>query len=80
MIRVTEVKALEHLSLEISLSNGRTGIFNVQPYLISPFFKELEDPEYFKRVAISFGGIGWPNGQDLGPDTIDADLKELVGV
>lgn len=80
MFRVISVKPLQDLSVEVTLSNGKPGTFSVKPYLISPYIKELENPAYFRQVAISFGGIGWPNAQDLGPDTIEADLEELLGV
>jgi hypothetical protein len=41
----------------------------------SDFFKRLEDDVYFKQVRLFFTGIGWPDGQDLGPDTIESDLQ-----
>ena len=43
----------------------------------SDFFKRLEDDTYFKQVRLFFTGIGWPEGQDLGPDTIEADLQTV---
>ena len=50
-------------------------VFDVAPYFRSDFFKRLEDDVYFKQVRLFFTGIGWPDGQDLGPDTIEADLQ-----
>jgi hypothetical protein len=64
-------------SLWIEMADGREGSFDVAPYLRSDFFKELTRPNYFAQVRIFFSGIGWPDGQDLGPDTISADLKEM---
>lgn len=64
-------------SLWVEMADGREGIFDVTPYLRSDFFKELVRPNYFAQVRIFFSGIGWPDGQDLGPDTISADLKEM---
>lgn len=43
----------------------------------SDFFKRLEDDAYFRQVRVFFIGIGWPDGQDLGPDTIEADLQRV---
>lgn len=62
----------------VELANGRKGLFDVRPYLRTDFYRELEDPAYFKQVRPFFRGIGWPNGQDFGPDTIDADLHEIT--
>ncbi|MBS4095213.1 MAG: DUF2442 domain-containing protein [Sulfuricella sp.] len=42
--------------------------------MTSEFFRELENEAYFRQVRIFVLGIGWPNGQDLGPDTIAAEL------
>ncbi len=61
-------------------SDGESGIFDVRPYIKSDFFKRLEDDAYFRQVRLFFTGIGWPEGQDLGPDTIAADLQPLAMV
>ena len=47
----------------------------MSPYIKSDFFMQLNDDAYFKKVGLFFGGISWENGQDLGPDTIAADLQ-----
>jgi Protein of unknown function (DUF2442) len=65
-------------SLWVEMEHGREGVFDVAPYLRSDFFKELERPAYFAQVRIFFRGVGWPNGQDLGPNTMSAKLQELV--
>ena len=65
-------------SLWVRMADGREGLFNVAPYVKSDFFKELQNKAYFSQVRLFFSGIGWPNGQDLGPDTISAELQELV--
>jgi hypothetical protein len=75
MKKVISVKPLEKMKVEVVFSDGVSGIFDVAPYIRSDFFKRLEDSDYFKQVRIFFGGIGWPDGQDLGPDTIEADLQ-----
>jgi hypothetical protein len=56
------------------LSDKRHGLFDVAPYLRTPYFAELGDPSYFAQVQLFFRGIGWPNGQDFSPDTIAAHL------
>lgn len=61
--------------LEVELADGRRGEFDVRPFMVSDFFRELQDEAYFNQVRIFFGGVGWPNGQDLGPDTISEELR-----
>jgi len=75
MLRVVSVKPLSGTKVSVRMSNGREGIFNVSRFIRTDFFRELLDAEYFNKVAIFFHGIGWPNGQDFGPDTI---VKELT--
>jgi len=75
MKKIISVSPLEGKKVAVVFSDGITGIFDVAPYIRSEFFKRLEDDSYFKQVRLFFSGIGWPDGQDLGPDTIEADLQ-----
>jgi hypothetical protein len=63
--------------LEVELADGRRGLFDVTPYMTSEFFVALKQDDYFRQVRLFFAGVGWPEGQDLGPDTIAAGLQEL---
>jgi hypothetical protein len=75
MKKIVSVQPLENMTVSVVFSDGSSGVFNVAPYIRSEFFKRLEDESYFRQVRIFFGGIGWPDGQDLGPDTIYAELQ-----
>ena len=75
MKKVISVKPIKEKKVEVVFSDGVYGIFDVNPYIRGDFFKRLEDEEYFKQVGLFFSGIGWPEGQDLGPDTIEAELQ-----
>lgn len=74
MRTVTFVKPLSNRMISVEFADGLKGTFDVAPYIRSDFFKKLEDDDYFSKVRIFFGGVGWPEGQDLGPDTIAAEL------
>jgi hypothetical protein len=78
MKKIISVKPLEGKKVSVVFSDGISGVFDVLPYIRSDFFKQLEDDGYFRQVRLFFTGIGWPNGQDLGPDTIEADLQLAV--
>lgn len=73
--KIISVTPLEGKKVAVVFSDGISGIFGVSPYIRSEFFKRLEDDSYFKQVRLFFSGIGWPDGQDLGPDTIEAELQ-----
>lgn len=74
MNKVVSVHAESEGRVIVEMADGRRGLFDVRPYMRSEFFRELESETYFRQVRIFFSGIGWPNGQDLGPDTVAADL------
>lgn len=76
MNKVISVRPCTGGRLFVEMADGRSGIFDTRPYMVSDFFLELENEAYFRRVRIFFSGVGWPNGQDFGPDTIDAELLE----
>lgn len=75
MKKVMQVTPLEDKKLFIVFSDGISGTFDVAPYIRSDFFMRLQDDNYFKQVRLFFTGVGWPEGQDIGPDTIEADLR-----
>ena len=61
--------------LLVELADGRRGKFDVNPFMTSAFFSTLKQDNYFRQVRPFFAGVGWPDGQDLGPDTIAAGLQ-----
>jgi len=77
MEKVVNVTPAANGHVLVTMSDHRTGLFDVRPYMNSSYFNALKDPAYFNQVRLIFRGIGWPDGQDLGPDTIAA---ELIGI
>ena len=76
-ISVTSVKPLANYWLQVSLSNGRRGIYDVSPHLNKGVFRQLRDRSYFKLVKVVFSGVGWPDGQDIGPCGIAHEMRPL---
>lgn len=77
MLKVKSVYANNDYTLFVELSDGRSGLFDVKPYLDKGVFTQLKDKNYFKQVKPFFCGIMWPNEQDLSADTIAYELKLL---
>ena len=77
MNKVVKAAALPGGRLQVVLQDGRCGVFDVTPYMNSGFFTQLKDESYFAKVGLFFAGVGWPDGQDLGPDTIAANLQVM---
>lgn len=74
MEKVISVTAAPNGHVLVTLAGDHIGLFDVKPYMNSSFFEALKKPEYFNQVRLVFRGIGWPDGQDIGPDTIAAEL------
>lgn len=83
--RISAVEPQDALTLRVTFDSGEVRLFDVEPFIVSDFFAELRDPEYFRSVSVvaGGGGIEWPNEQDLSRDTVylcsvPADDSELV--
>lgn len=76
MLKVKKVTANNDYTLYVELSDGRSGIFDVKPYLEKGVFTQLKDKDYFNQVKPFFCGIVWPNEQDLSADTIAHELQQ----
>ncbi len=74
---VIHFEILTDYRIEVTLSNGKRGIFDVKPYLDRGIFKELQDYNYFKRARIEFGTLTWPNEQDFSPETIEIRMQKV---
>ncbi len=72
---VKTVRALPDYQLFLEFENGRTGTFDVKPYLHMGVFRELQDTHYFNQVSIILGAVTWPHEQDIAPETLLAELK-----
>ena len=73
---VTHFEILPDYKIRVTLSNGKRGIFDVEPYLDRGIFKELRDYNYFRRARIEFGTLTWPNEQDFSPETIETKMEK----
>lgn len=58
--------------LEIHTEDGRTGFFEVRPYLESEVFSALKEEQAFERVTNGGYFIEWECGAGLSADTIEA--------
>lgn len=77
MNKIVKAVPLSGGILRVEMQDGRCGEFDVNPFMGSDFFAALKNDNYFQKVGLFFAGVGWPEGQDLGPDTIAAGLKTV---
>jgi len=72
---VTCVEPLGDRRIRVELKDGRTGVFDLTPYLGHGVFRELLDEHYFRQVGILFGAVTWPHGQDIAPEALLEGLQ-----
>jgi hypothetical protein len=78
---VTKIGRAKHLRdfvLEVEFSDGMAGEYDLAPLFAKDtvLTRPWSDPEYFKRFMIELGALGWPNGLELGPETLRRRLEE----
>ena len=63
---------LDDYSLLLEYKTGERKRFDVRPYISGTFMGKLADVDYFKTARLEYDGwfVGWPGGQDLGPDDL----------
>ena len=67
LVKLVEVKALEHPLLWVKFSDGREGVSDMSDILAEggPMVEPLRDPAMFARVFVQCGVPAWPNGLDI---------------
>jgi len=67
---VKKVVSIQGYKLFLEMNDGHFGSFDVEPLLGNKFFRNLTDPDYFKRVKIVLGALTWPNEEDIDPEIV----------
>lgn len=77
MTRVTNVNVLGNYGLEITFSDGMTGVIDLSPLITQGVFASLADPQEFARAFVDpvARTVAWPNGIDLCPDALYEDIQ-----
>lgn len=71
-MRIAKVVPREGGILYVVSEDGRSGVFDVRPYLTSEAFLPLREWAEFSRIRNGGYYIAWPCGADLSADTIEA--------
>lgn len=79
MIKIARLELMGGLKLRLTFSDGRVGVWNAQP-LLSGKSTVLTTPllnhSAFARVFIEAGALAWPNGLELSPWALYAEMNE----
>lgn len=69
---IAEIVPQDNYMLYIKTDDGKTGLFDVKPFLESEVFAPLKDRGEFERIYNGKYFIEWDCGADLSADTIQA--------
>ncbi len=85
MLSVTAARYESGYKIWVELSDGRSGLVDLEDDLWGPVFEPLKDKEAFKRFAVSeeLHTIVWENGADIAPehlrDKLSAESLQRTG-
>jgi len=76
---IIEVKLVKGYTVEIVFDDLKRGVINLRKYLGKGIFKSLVDIKKFNqfRVDAELGTICWPNGADIAPEVLYADVLNI---
>ena len=69
------VRPLRNFQIYVETVDGRKGVFDVKPYLGRGMWQQLCSEPYFAQAGIVLGAVTWPNGQDIAPETLCAEMQ-----
>ena len=69
-------QAIDGYRLHLLFEDGAGGIIDLSSLSFRGVFAALKDPAYFRQVRVDpeLGTIVWPNGADLDPDVLYAQV------
>ncbi len=77
LVKVIKVEPVGGYRLRFHFSDATAGERDFSDLLdqSGPMIEPLKDPNYFRRVFVEFGTPTWPNGFDLAPWALHAELN-----
>jgi hypothetical protein len=78
LIKVTKAEPIGGYRLRLHFSDGSTGERDFSDVVsgTGPMLEPLRAPSYFARVFVDLGTPTWPNGYDLAPNALYAEMSE----
>jgi hypothetical protein len=76
--RIKAVSVLPDFRLAVTFCDGRNGIVDCSSVLNSSnlgIYTPLAESYFFARVQLELGALTWPNGADLDPGWLHAEME-----
>lgn len=77
-MNIVEIIPKENYLLYVKSDDGRSGLFDLTPFLESEAFEPLKNRKEFERIRNGRYFIEWACGADLSADTIEARWRPLA--
>ena len=77
-MKISTISPCSNHVLKVVSDDGKTGYFDISPYLESEAFAELKDKKEFERFHNGGYFIEWECGADLSSDTIEAHWSDKL--
>ena len=77
--RIRALSVLPEYKLAVTFCDGSNGIVDCSNILGSTnpgIYAPLASPEFFAKVRLDLGALTWPNGADLDPGWLHAELAD----
>jgi hypothetical protein len=56
--------------IHLVFNDGLEATVDFERWLTGPVFEPVRTPRYFTRFFVEGGGVAWPNGADIAPETL----------
>ena len=78
MMKIIDIRVQPNYSLNLRFNNHTEGVFDLNPLIDrdTVLTAPLRDRAFFERVYLELGALAWPNGLELSPDSVQAELAE----
>ena len=79
MIKLIQATAQPDFCMKLVFSDHSWGVLDFKPSLrrTGSLLEPLRDPSYFARCFIDMGGLCWPNGLELGAESLRQKLQHI---
>ncbi|MFM0006267.1 DUF2442 domain-containing protein [Paraburkholderia dipogonis] len=72
---VRKLRVLSGHRLDVEFADGLRGVVDMSGDSFSGVFEPLADEAYFQLASITDGVVVWPNGVDIAPDAMYAEVS-----
>ena len=78
MIKIIDVRVEPNYSRRVRFNDHYDGMFDLNPLIDrnTGLTTPLRDRAFLGRVFLELGALAWPNGLELSPDPVHAELSE----